>query len=209
MRARQTPLSCAGLTRAARLGTHPARLSGMAGTSPAMTEEPVVTARPQVLHLRLKRPFKCGAIKRLDDRQVTLLCGFILPLTFHETLSRFRPYTELYLVPGDWRRCERVEDAPLELRCVCRRTSGAASRLSRDPYSDRQIQPAHDRLQGRPAPAHLAGLDRQARLFDAVRLVQGVPHGEGSFLQGMGRRADAEFDLLHQGRPRHPWQLSR
>ena len=33
------PLSCAGLTRASRLGMHRTRLSGMAGTSPAMTSK--------------------------------------------------------------------------------------------------------------------------------------------------------------------------
>ena len=37
--------------------------------------------------------------------------------------------------------------------------------------------------------------------------LEAVPHGEGSLFGGMGRRADAEFDLLHQDRPRHPRQL--
>ena len=37
--AESSPLSCAGLTRASRLGTHSAHLSEMAGTSPAMTKE--------------------------------------------------------------------------------------------------------------------------------------------------------------------------
>src|SRR5436190_1004831 len=31
-----------------------------------------------------------------------------------------------------------------------------------------------------------------------------VPNGEGLFLKGVGRRADAEFHLLHQEGPRNP-----
>ena len=41
-------------------------------------------------------------------------------------------------------------------------------------------------------------------LRDAERLVPHLPDGSGPLFQGIRRRADAAFDLLHQDRPRHP-----
>jgi hypothetical protein len=48
-KARFSLLSCAGLTRASRLGGHRASLSGMAGSSPAMTSERVFVRAAGVL----------------------------------------------------------------------------------------------------------------------------------------------------------------
>ncbi len=41
-------------------------------------------------------------------------------------------------------------------------------------------------------------------LRHARRRIQAVPHGEGPLQPRVGRRADAEFDLLHDAGPRHP-----
>ena len=49
----------------------------------------------------------------------------------------------------------------------------------------------------------LAGLDRQSVARDAERQLPYLPDGGGPLLQGIRRRADAAFDLLHQGRSRH------
>ena len=55
----------------------------------------------------------------------------------------------------------------------------------------------------------LAGLDRQSFSRNTERHVPHVPHGGGSLLQGIRRRADAALDLLHQDRSCHPWHRIR
>ena len=76
-------------------------------------------------------------------------------------------------------------------------------------HRNRQVGAAHDRLAGRRAALRLGGVDRTARLRHAGRRVHAVPHGEGPLQPRVGRRADAEFDLLHQARPRHPRHRAR
>jgi len=58
------PLSCAGLTRASRLGMHRTRLSGMAGTSPAMTSKSAEIMPMTALLLAECFPLSCAGLTR-------------------------------------------------------------------------------------------------------------------------------------------------
>ena len=83
----------------------------------------------------------------------------------------------------------------------------APARTFRADRLDRQDHAAHGCVARRPASALLCGVDRPPRTRHALRQLQAVPHGEGSLFEGMGRRTDAQFHLLHAHRPCHPWQL--
>ena len=142
----------------------------------------------------------------------------IRDLTFHETLSRFDRKRNYIGNRAVGRGVKGVKMVTLRCLLVALRYLAFSAALAIPlplplPASAAvliQIDKSSQRMtvsQDGRAALHLAGLDRKARAFDAVRIVQGLPHGEGSLLARMGRRADAEFHFLHQDRPRHPWQL--
>ena len=53
----------------------------------------------------------------------------------------------------------------------------------------------------------MAGINGGKRLRHTERQLQALPHGDRPLQRGVGRRADAVFDLLHPDRPRHPRHL--